>query len=266
MIKCFICHTECEFYFEKKFTDFGLKEVEYFKCPECEFVFSKTHNEMYEAEWQKINLTYHEYIENPVTIKAGKRRPPPYFEQASMINTFCKNDFINLDNCLDWGSGYGTLSKILLKYHGIYINNYDEYMIPKQNFLSKEEISERKFDVVINSAVFEHITHRKYLDEINSCVSDEGCLIFHTVVGEKIPKDPDWFYLLPVHCAFHTNKSMSILMKQWGYCSSLYCPFSKMWVLFKKPVKNIKSIVESINMEFQTEYIFYKDGFMDYWK
>ncbi|MFZ2541717.1 MAG: class I SAM-dependent methyltransferase, partial [Gallionella sp.] len=166
----------------------------------------------------------------------------------------------------DWGSGYGRFSGIMDKYFGININNYDKYMMPQKNFLSGSEIANRKFSVVINSAVFEHVTQRRYLDEINSLVSDEGCLIFHTVVCEKIPKDPNWFYLLPVHCAFHTNKSMEILMGQWGYTCSIYCPTSKMWVLFKKKPKNVEAVVKLINTEFQTDFLYFKSGFVDYWK
>lgn len=54
-------------------------------------------------------------------------------------------------------------------------------------------------------------------------------------------------------------------MSQWGYESSIYCPSAKYWVLFKKD-KYIKEKVEFINKEFQTEYLVYKKGFVDYWK
>ncbi len=264
MTECFICCHQIQFYFRKQFNEFGLDNVDYYKCTNCGFVFSKTHNEMDYNKWEKINIAFHEKIENPNTINSTNQ--PPYLHQAVMLNTLLKNDIITLDNCLDWGSGYGTLSKVLAKYFGININNYDKYMSPQQNCLSSREIAEKKFMTVINSAVFEHVTHRRFLDEINSYVSDEGCLIFHTVVCEKIPKDPNWFYLLPVHCAFHTNKSMGVLMEQWGYSSSLYCPTAKMWVLYKKKPKNIESIVKAINTEFQNDYLHYKLGFVDYWK
>ena len=59
---------------------------------------------------------------------------------------------------------------------------------------------------------------------------------------------------------------MNILMEQWNYESSLYCPSSKCWVLFKKEPENIKLIIDNINLELQTTYLFYKKGFMDFWK
>ena len=94
-----------------------------------------------------------------------------------------------------------------------------------------------------------------------------GSLIIHTVICENIPKNPDWFYIEPpVHTTFHTNKSMSILMKQWGYEASIYCLSAKSWILLKEASQEIKEKVENINKEFQTEYLIYKEGFVDYWK
>jgi hypothetical protein len=272
MSACFICNNESQFYFAKQFNEFGLEEVDYYKCPNCGFVFSKTHAEMDVGKWEMINSDFHEKIENPGAANSSdqsqylQRNQPPYLQQALMLHALLKNDIIYLDNCLDWGSGYGTLSKVLEKYFGSTINNYDKYMLPQRNYLSGSEIENKKFSVVINSAVFEHVTHRHFLDEINSYVSDKGCLIVHTVVCEKVPQDQNWFYLLPVHCAFHTNKSMGILMEQWGYTCSIYCPTAKMWTLFKDKPKGIESIVKTINTEFQTNYLYFKLGFVDYWK
>lgn len=217
-------------------------------------------------QWQILNLSYHEFIEDPVTIKAGKRRPPPYFEQAATLNVLARNKLVDMESCLDWGSGYGTLSSAMDKYYDIDINTYDRYMPPKKNGLTAKGLKQKKFNAVFSSAVFEHITDRKYLDEINSYVSDKGSLMFHTVVCENIPKDSEWFYLLPVHTAFHTNKSMQILMEQWGYKASIYCPLSKMWILLKNQSEKTEKLISAINLEFQFEYLYYKRGFMDYWK
>jgi hypothetical protein len=70
----------------------------------------------------------------------------------------------------------------------------------------------------------------------------------------------------PVHTAFHTNKSMDILMKQWGYKSSIYCPMAKSWILLKKKSDEYYERCKLVNEEFQTEVFILKDGFMDYWK
>jgi hypothetical protein len=89
----------------------------------------------------------------------------------------------------------------------------------------------------------------------------------HTVICENIPYDENWFYLEhPVHCAFHTNKSMNILMKQWGFVSSIYSPQAKFWVLFKEEPKDLDVKISYVNTLFQHEILIYKKGFVDYWK
>ena len=140
----------------------------------------------------------------------------------------------------------------------IYDGDSDKYIL--NNYLGK-------YDTLINSALFEHLTTRESFDEINDCVADTGCMIIHTRICGNIPNDANWFYLKPpVHCAFHTNKSMEILMGQWGYKSSIYCPSSRSWILFKKEFGDYKKKIDLINSELQSKYLFYKEGFVDYWK
>jgi hypothetical protein len=128
----------------------------------------------------------------------------------------------------------------------------------------------QKYKLVINSAMFEHILERKHLDEVNDLVDFDGTLMLHTLVCEKVPTDPNWFYIKPiVHTAFHTNKSMEILMKQWNYVASIYSPQAKSWFLFKKDspfIYDLEHTIEKINRELQKKYFYYKNGFVDYWK
>jgi hypothetical protein len=176
---------------------------------------------------------------------------------------------IEISSIIDYAGGYGTLSKILKKYHNISLDVYDPYVKNPSNDIDyMNDINLKKFKTVFNSALFEHITTRNDFDKINELVDDDGCMIIHTVICENIPKDPNWFYLgPPVHCSFHTNKSMEILMKQWGYEGSIYCPKAKSWILLKKMRPEIEKIINSINAELQNEYlILNKNGFVDYWK
>jgi hypothetical protein len=90
----------------------------------------------------------------------------------------------------------------------------------------------------------------------------------HTLVAEKIPASADWFYLLPVHCAFYTNKSMQLLFDQWGYSASIYHMNSRLWIWFKTDPGAVEKIVKDANARPGREYFTYhfKRGFMDYWK
>jgi hypothetical protein len=102
---------------------------------------------------------------------------------------------------------------------------------------------------------------------VNDLVSANGVLGIHTVVCESIPKDPNWFYLEPpVHTAFHANKSMSILMEQWGYKASIYVPRAKSWLLLKDGSSEISKRVNDLNERLRAQWFLYKVGSLDYWK
>jgi len=275
-INCLICNSKMEYYFsktyvEKPYSDFmqEIGKVDYYKCQNCGFVISKTHVEMENQQWERINDIHH-YSEKEIrnNLESGKNEQthqPPYLQQASMINLLQYNGILSKENILDFAGGYGTLQNILEKYYNIDSLIYDPFVnLSGKKYVKRDEL--RKYKTVLNSAMFEHIRSRKDLDNINHLVDENGSLIIHTVICENIPKDSNWFYINPVHCAFHTNKSMDILMDQWGYISSIYCPTSKCWVLFKKEPDVIIEKIVKINVELQEPYLYYKKGFVDYWK
>lgn len=263
-MKCIICNSDMKFYFTKTFNTYGLGDVDYWKCVNCGFCASKTHYEMTDKEWRNLNNSFHEDShsseENPYN------RNQRYFKQAQMLHIMSKHKLIDINKWLDWGCGVGAVSRLLKKYFNINLMTFDKYFTPKINLIDSKDMIQRRFDLVVNTAVFEHVRDRDTLDEIESYVSQSGCFAIHTLVPEVIPNDPNWMYLLPVHCAFHTNKSMQILMDSWGYNCSVYNEEAKMWILFHKKSNTIKPIVEEINKSLGWEYLHFKDGFMDYWK
>lgn len=271
--KCIICNSEMKFHFQKNsfsnpvFTKMtkSIIPVQYYTCSYCGFLSSLTHRNLSANKWIELNENFHHYNEKTSRDDVGINQPP-YLEQAVMLEMLIRNNIIDGDNILDYAAGYGTFSRILKKYHDRKISCYDKYVTdPSFNYLDK--IDSKAWSVVINSAMFEHVLNRKDLDDVNDLVSENGALLIHTVIVDFIPKNPDWFYIdIPVHTAVHTNKSMSILMEQWNYKSSVYSPKSKTWVLLKKPYKDIKPIIDNINNELQTEWLYGKEGFMDYWK
>jgi hypothetical protein len=116
---------------------------------------------------------------------------------------------------------------------------------------------------VFNTSIFEHIRNRKTLNSINALVAEDGILAIHTLVTEVIPQDPKWFYLLPVHCSFFTNKSMQILFDAWGYKVSIYHVPSRMWFWFKKRSDFLNDLFDSGLLNSQ-EGFYFKEGFMNY--
>jgi len=267
---CIICQSKINYFFSKLYDKSpfiemmkNIGEVNYYKCENCGFTISKTHQELDNEKFEKLNYEFHHYLENGET----DVNQPPYLEQSMMINVLLKNQILDYD-MLDYAGGYGTLSKSLKKYFNISLPVYDPYVQSDNfaNYIDKKDL--KTYKTVVTSALFEHILTREGFDEINTLVDgNEGAMVIHTVICENIPKNPDWFYLEPpVHTTFHTNKSMSILMEQWGYKASIYCLSAKSWILLKEDSEDIKEKVESINKEFQTQYLIYKKGFVDYWK
>ena len=271
-MNCLICNSQTEYYFSKMYSEppceefmREIGEVNYYKCKCCGFVISKTHTELPSDVWNKLNHDWHHFFETQqATLKLCNQ--PPYAEQALMLHLLSRNEIINSSKWIDYAAGYGTLSKILQKYFDMHLPIYDVYVQSNNDLNYIEYPVEGDYNVVINSAMFEHILNREDLDKVNRLVSPDGCLVIHTVVCENIPKNPDWFYLTPpVHSAFHTNKSMGILMEQWGYQASIYSPKSKSWILFKsKELFNERLM--SLNCELQADWFYSKNGFMDYWK
>ena len=271
-MNCMICGSKCAYFFSKQYAEYPFSEfmreigeVEYHKCISCGFVLSKTHSELSNVEWSKLNEDFHYFLENEIA--SGKISQPPYAEQAMMISLLEKNEIIDSTAMLDYAAGYGTLSNILNRYFHIALPVYDPYIKSPGYAHYLEKPDPHCYSAVINSAMFEHVLNRNDLDNVNNLVHEKGSLIIHTVVCENIPKDPDWFYLRPpVHTAFHTNKSMEILMQQWGYKSSLYCPPAKSWILLRAPIDSVQQQVEAINKELQCKWFHCKEGFVDYWK
>lgn len=272
---CIICKSKSSYFFSKKYQAYPDGPfadeliVDYLKCENCGFVISRTHQEMDPAVWAEMNVSWHNIVESDT--EQNFTNQPPYADQALALAILEKNNILSLGNALDYAAGYGTLSKFLSKYFNKNIAIFDRYVCsdnPDLNYVAESEIG--KYQLVINSAMFEHVLNRYTLNEVNNLVADDGVLMLHTVVCENIPKDPNWFYFSPiVHTAFHTNKSMSILMKQWGYSASIYSHQAKSWFLFKKNCHQLgclEELVGKINREMQTQYFFYKPDFVDYWK
>lgn len=243
-MNCFICQTPME-------NHFG----DYRRCPHCGFVVNQYVVEMEQREWEQLNADFHKELEG-----GGLAiNQPPYAEQAMMIKMLAVSDIIDAYITLDYAAGSGALSKILDRYYRIWAEVFDKCFAPR--------MITHKYDFVVNSAMFEHVRSRQDLDDVRACVSPDGALLVHTVVVENVPTDPNWFYFIsPVHCAFHTNKSMAILMEQWGYKSSIYSPKAKSWILLKREASEYARAVSQLNNELQTEWFILKDNFVDYWK
>lgn len=262
-MKCMICADSMQFYFQKKFDSDGLTTVEYSRCASCGFVQSSTHLDLTEADWVRLNTNWHEAnnrrADNPWN------RSQRHFNQALMIHLLARNGIVPAGSWIDYASGEGGLSLQLHTHFGHRLDSFDQYITPTSFALSKDDLRTRGHALVTNTAMFEHVRERDTLDRLESLVADGGCLGVHTLVRGEIPNDPNWMYLLPVHCSFFTNASMALLMRQWGYTCSVYNEQAKLWVMFKQDPEKVRTDIEQLNASLGWEYLHFKTGFMDYW-
>lgn len=265
-MKCAICASGMAFIFSKQFDVHGLTKVNYWRCCNCGFTMSKTHAEMSASEWQSLNYGYHSSYQGKDSNPDDPRWIARLQSQATVLSDAAWIGLLDRDGrWLDFGCGDGKLSE-LLKRHNLTLLKYDRYMTGREDFLDDGAITPRSFDFVITTSVFEHFILREQFDSVEALVSDSGVLGLHTMVCENVPCDASWFYLVPVHCAFHTNKSMSLLFEQWGYAASVYNVDARLWLWFKRPPADIKERVERANRQPNGPFYIFNNGFVDYWK
>jgi len=267
-MKCMICNNQMSPYFTKQFNFAKLGTVEYVKCVNCGFVLSKTHYELSDEDWQTVNKEYHSSYQGKDIAVDDPKWIERLQNQAEVIADTVKLGLVGTElSWVDFGCGDGKLPYILADKYSLDLGKYDRYM-NNEGFLTDENLKKSQFDFVITTSVIEHLLKREMIEEINDLVSSSGVMGLHLLVAEEVPDDPDWFYLLPVHCAFHTNKSMQILFDAWGYTCSIYNVSSQLWLFFKSNPDKIEEIVNQANEKQDREKLYYhfKHGFMDYWK
>ncbi|WP_310501057.1 class I SAM-dependent methyltransferase [Paenibacillus qinlingensis] len=209
--------------------------------------------------WEKLNLDFHLSYQNSEHNPEDPRWLTRLNYQADVLKELSDLGIIPYEEgeWVDYGCGDGKLADMLTS-RGKTTLKYDAYM-SSEEYLSNEQLRLKKYDVVINTSVFEHILDFEDFKKIIELLGDRGVLALHTLVAEEIPQDSEWFYLVPVHVSFFTNRSMDILFKKWGFVSSLYHLESRMWFFFKHELNIKTEVLNKYNLH-------YKVGFMDYWK
>lgn len=214
----------------------GLGRVEYVRCRACWLVASRTHAELPDDAWLRLNEDYHAYL-GTGTNSDDPNWGPRLAAQAESL-AVVQRAGIAAGPWLDYGAGDGSLSK-LLGGHDVAIENYDRYL-PQAGFLSEQELATKRFGLVLTTSVYEHVRSMEPLQEIEQLLADGGVQAVHTEILPAIPRDPDWHYLLPVHTAFFTYRSFELLMERWGYGSSAYAIGTGMWLLYRQDATELE--------------------------
>lgn len=145
------------------------------------------------------------------------------------------------------------------------IGKYDRFMKSdgSSDYIKDEDVRPNTFDMVISCSVLEHLIGWSEVDKFFSLAKENGVICLHTLICEEVPCDPDWFYLLPVHCTLWTNTAMSKVYNRYGYKGCAYHPEAQMWFFFKdeKQYEKLKEVHEAI----PGSWVFSR-SFVDYWK
>lgn len=265
-LACMVCAGPVTPFMSKHFHgDCGLNEVQYDRCNDCGFVFSRTHFLMDDATWSGINEAYHlNYFQTD-----NNPDDPRWLErinaQREAIATLYRAGSIPAHlGAYDYGCGDGKLADLVTA-SAFKVCKYDRYIAgDASDYLTDEDIEAGGFGLVINTSVMEHVRDLETLDAIARSVDPrEGILAIHTLVAEHVPQDPDWFYLLPVHLAFFTNRAMEILTERWGFRASVYAVAPRMWFLFRDE-EQAQQACEVLRGS--GEAVSWKAGFVDYWQ
>lgn len=257
---CFVCDGPLVPAFSKQFAWGELGQVAYERCTVCGFVVSRTHADLSDAAWRRINTAFHERRDNA----AGRASPERWRARAdgyaAAIGVATAAGAISKGGpWLDYGCGSGDMTTLIEARTGREILRYEPFMPGSGGtWVDAAALKPGSCDLVINTAMFEHVRDRRPLDHLASLVSPTGALALHTVIVERVPDDPNWFYLLPVHCAFFTNEAMRRLCVQWGFRSSAYHQPARLWLLFRQSLTDLPDAI-------QREPWICNDGFVAYW-
>ncbi|MEO8368108.1 MAG: methyltransferase domain-containing protein [Candidatus Solibacter sp.] len=257
------------FFISKEFKVRCLDTADYWRCNDCGFVVSKTHTEMSPSDWETLNHDIHASYQgtdhDPRDPKwhARLQKQAHMLADAEEVGLLSKNDL-----WLDYACGDGKLSDLLRSRYDLKLLKYERYIDVghSEGYVEDEALDPGAFNFVITTAVFEHLIRREQFDLVNDLVAKDGVLGLHTLVCEHVPADPTWFYLNPVHCACHTNRSMELLFQQWGYTSCVYHVDSQLWLWFKSDPQEVEATVIRANSRPGGLTYIFKRGFVDYWK
>ena len=114
-MNCIICNASMKFYFLKHFGTYNLETVNYWKCGFCGFVLSRTHADLSDRDWEKLNFDYHCTFLGQDGNADDPRWLSRLTKQAEIINDLVEIHVLPRKKWLDFACGDGKLSDILQK-------------------------------------------------------------------------------------------------------------------------------------------------------
>lgn len=258
-MNCFVCSGEMRPFMEKNFGMKHLDACEYVRCENCGLVVAKTLYDMPHETWGALNHECHAAYQNTDSLDVDPHWLERLKAQAKVLAELANIGVIDKSaRAVDYGAGDGKLSYMCKPW----LMKFDEYMArPNENYLTAEELKPASFDFVITCSVFEHLIGAADVEKIFALLKPDGIMALHTLICDEVPKDPNWFYLQPVHCTFWTNAAMKKIFKQYKFSACAYNVESRLWFMFRERGAFLKTCAGTSS----GTWIF-ANNFVDYWK
>ncbi|MCK9401340.1 MAG: glycosyltransferase [Bacteroidales bacterium] len=199
-VRCNICSGEAKFLF-KSFV-LNKYEVDYYKCPICEFIQTESPYWLDEAYKNAItDLDIGLVSRNVIYSNAVEIIILKYFKSGEKF--------------LDYAGGYGLFVR-LMRDKGFNFYREDKYCenIFTKNYDLVDLIGDNKFEIVTAFEVFEHLVNP--LEEIKNIFKYSDSLIFSTELQPHLEiKDiKDWWYFVPEtgqHISFYSLNTLKYI-------------------------------------------------------
>lgn len=196
---CKICGSNSSHAFTSKVLN--KYDVKYFKCRNCDYLFTEEPYWLDEAYKSPINIS-----------DTGIMSRNIFFSKiVSSIIYFC---FDKSAKYLDYAGGYGIFTR-LMRDIGFDFYWHDDFTT---NLLARGfEKSESRYELLTAFEVFEHFVNP--IDEVKKMLALSDSIIFSTVtLPQDIPSSDWWYYGFEhgQHISFYSEKTLRIIADNFG--------------------------------------------------
>jgi len=199
-VNCNICSSEAKFLF-KSFV-LNKYEVDYYKCPICEFIQTESPYWLDEAYKNAITDLDIGLVSRNATYSIA-------------VEKIILDNFKHGEKFLDYAGGYGLFVR-LMRDKGFNFYREEKYCenIFAKNYDLVDLIGDDKFEIITTFEVFEHLVNP--LEEIKNIFKYSDSLIFSTELQppHEIKDINDWWYFVPEtgqHISFYSLNTLKYI-------------------------------------------------------
>jgi len=202
-MKCKICTTQAKKVFSARVMN--KYDVEYFRCDNCEYLFTENPYWLDEAYERTINIS-----------DTGIILRNQHF--TKLLSPVIYLLFDKEKKYVDYAGGYGLFTR-MMRDVGFNFYWHDPYC--ENLFSAGFEINiknENHFELISAFEVFEHLIDP--VDEIKKMLQLSNTIIFSTeILPKSVPKPDDWWYYAfehGQHISFYSLQTLNFLAKKFG--------------------------------------------------